>query len=131
MEERRVLQNSKSYNAVGTCHGMSNLQMLEYQQTCHGMSLQHTGRITTIDSFCNTHPTNCQSGQRKLCRDMPWHVRHQLTGGRNATRGLSSRQPPRRELMPERVGIPLRRGWKYLTFCANEQIFLFSLSLIF
>ncbi len=33
---------------------MSNLQMLEYQQTCHGMSLQYTGRITTIDSF--EHP---------------------------------------------------------------------------
>ena len=50
----RVLQNSESYNVVGTCHGMSNLQMLEYQLTCHGMSLHHTGRITTIDRFCNT-----------------------------------------------------------------------------
>ena len=39
----RVLQNSESYDVVGTCHGMSNMQVSEYQPTCHGISLHHTG----------------------------------------------------------------------------------------
>ena len=50
----RVWQNSESYNFVGTCHGMSNMQVHEHQLTCHGMSLHHTGKTSTIDRFCDT-----------------------------------------------------------------------------
>ncbi len=69
----RVLQNSKSNNVVGTCHGMSNMQVLEYQQTCHGMSLHQTDMSPKLTGSAT--PSNMQASEyQRTCHGMSLHV---------------------------------------------------------